>query len=1050
VIPLSVRLKGFLCYRDEQRLDLDSSSSLWLLSGLNGSGKSAIFDAMTYALFGHHRGGGQQALELINKDSDGLLVEFDFLLDGDSYRIKRTLKRTAKGGSSGTQQIFKNVTSGEGKAGRWHPIEGTESRRDGFDPWVRDHIGLTYDTFTSSVLLLQGRAEKLLDSKPEGRREVLASIVDLERYERLHRLADDARKRYQAQLETLTNRLAALPNVSPEELQSAEKRIEAAEAARTASRKEVERLQGLEFQARGWVELQNKLAQLTERHKQSQKLLSDAAAIEKTFARLRELRDVLPHVEVLLREKATMSQAEQKVRDLEIVRKKAAGDLAAKDNLLKQTRDKRTQMQGLITTEENRYRDVVKKLRDSTTLMEKLKQAERQEGDLARLDRELGDFPADLAERTTKARDNVDRLTALNQAVPLLTRLASRRDELRSTTEREKQVLDNQQVVRTRGEQAKADVERLKPLVESTARQLQEASDRATEARTLLQQARDHLKEITQLGGSKVCRHCGQELTAGHLKEENRRRKNAVNAAEEKSRTAQDAWQVARQEDQQLRDKLATAEQVREDARVEWRDCVNQVAQVRADARRLQEECGQLHGDLPEPYRARVSHSTPADWLAVAWPAEADLAALRRESAGLAAARQEWALFDQQLQRLGTLHAQRTSLLQTLTRVHGELPADRAGLREQHANLEVEEQTLQKNLEARRKDLLQIDADLDRLAREREQASDQVQKIAGQIRDQELTRQHAEQTVSRTHKLLPKVWQDDVDKVGLRAWSIWNQEKDELEKSGAEKRAQELEQARRSLATLLADRTALETQQLDFPEEAREGVEAIRARLTAARLEDKRCDDELAQARQHHALLLSHRRQREELEAEYLQVDGEHAHAKLLAELLGKDRLQLHLVRQAERQVVDYANAVLDRLSGGQLYLKLVGEANGEGASAKALELEAYNRTTGDKPINVAFLSGSQKFRVAVSLALGIGQYASRQHRPIESVIIDEGFGCLDRQGRQVMIQELQNLRSQMRCILLVSHQEEFADAFSNGYHFELEDGATRVRRIQK
>ena len=166
--------------------------------------------------------------------------------------------------------------------------------------------------------------------------------------------------------------------------------------------------------------------------------------------------------------------------------------------------------------------------------------------------------------------------------------------------------------------------------------------------------------------------------------------------------------------------------------------------------------------------------------------------------------------------------------------------------------------------------------------------------------------------------------------------------------------------------------------------------------------------------------------------------------------MLGRERLQLYLVRQAERQVVEYANAVLDRLSGGQLYLRLSGEANGEGASAKALDLEAFNRATGERPINVAFLSGSQKFRVAVSLALGIGQYASRQHRPIESVIIDEGFGCLDSQGRQVMIQELQNLRSQMRCILLVSHQEEFADAFNDGYQFKLENGATKVERIQR
>jgi hypothetical protein len=48
------------------------------------------------------------------------------------------------------------------------------------------------------------------------------------------------------------------------------------------------------------------------------------------------------------------------------------------------------------------------------------------------------------------------------------------------------------------------------------------------------------------------------------------------------------------------------------------------------------------------------------------------------------------------------------------------------------------------------------------------------------------------------------------------------------------------------------------------------------------------------------------------------------------------------------------------------------------------------------------------------------------------------------------MVQELQNLRGQLHCILLVSHQEEFADAFSDGYHFELNDGSTRVTRIQR
>src|SRR5438128_3996300 len=84
------------------------------------------------------------------------------------------------------------------------------------------------------------------------------------------------------------------------------------------------------------------------------------------------------------------------------------------------------------------------------------------------------------------------------------------------------------------------------------------------------------------------------------------------------------------------------------------------------------------------------------------------------------------------------------------------------------------------------------------------------------------------------------------------------------------------------------------------------------------------------------------REQRADLGGRYKAADAEHNRYKTLAELLGRDRLQRHLVRRAERQIVDYANSVLDRLSGGQLFLRLVGTEDGSGAD-KALDLEAYN-----------------------------------------------------------------------------------------------------------
>src|SRR5262249_34722469 len=214
MIPQRVKLSGFLSYKDEQEIRFDESP-LWMLSGTNGSGKSSIFDAVTFALFGHHRGGSQSAAELINKESNTLAVEFDFTIDKQLYRIKRTVRRRTNSIAS-TQQVLKHVPN-DITGGEWEPVPDTQLKAK-FDAWIKDKIGLDYETFTSSVLLPQGKSEKLLDSTPAGRAGVLARIVDLERYQKLHGKADDKRKDLKGQLEAIANQLSGLREVTEEEL----------------------------------------------------------------------------------------------------------------------------------------------------------------------------------------------------------------------------------------------------------------------------------------------------------------------------------------------------------------------------------------------------------------------------------------------------------------------------------------------------------------------------------------------------------------------------------------------------------------------------------------------------------------------------------------------------------------------------------------------------------------------------------------------------------------------------------------------------------------
>jgi DNA repair exonuclease SbcCD ATPase subunit len=468
------------------------------------------------------------------------------------------------------------------------------------------------------------------------------------------------------------------------------------------------------------------------------------------------------------------------------------------------------------------------------------------------------------------------------------------------------------------------------------------------------------------------------------------------------------------------------------------------------DAERCRDECGRAWRELNEPFRSRVATAPPDDWSATAWPGPDDLVALRREAEGLGAARRALREAQERQKRWLEVQAHAAATRNTVKEMEAELPRDVGALRRKHVSYETEQKALADGLKAAREEERSLATDADRLQKEREQLQRQRADREAKINGEKATAEACQKSVAAALKALSADWRGVAERAGLAEVHTLSAEREELEARRTEARFKELESARHGVESLRQQIAALEAEGEAVPAEARRALSEVQGLLREARRRQKDCDAAFLEARQERRKLADLQARREQLLAEVLEVDREFKVLAQLAELLGRDRLQLYLVRQAERQIVDHANAVLDRLSGGQLYLRLRGGEEGEAGAEHALELEAYNRTTGGQPINVAFLSGSQRFRVAVSLALGIGQYASRQHRPIESVIIDEGFGCLDRNGRQVMIQELQNLRGQLHCILLVSHQEEFADAFNDGYHFELNEGSTKVRRVQR
>ncbi len=181
MIPLKLQLRNFMCYRDPAPLDF-SGIQLACLAGDNGHGKSALLDAMTWALWGKAR--ARYDDELVSAGQQEMEVEFEFRLGDAHYRVirKRELARRSRG--SLDLQIKDN---GEFRSFTGSTQRETQSRIDSL-------LRMDYDTFINSALLLQGRADEFTVKPPAERKRILADILGLSVYDEYEQRAKDLAK----------------------------------------------------------------------------------------------------------------------------------------------------------------------------------------------------------------------------------------------------------------------------------------------------------------------------------------------------------------------------------------------------------------------------------------------------------------------------------------------------------------------------------------------------------------------------------------------------------------------------------------------------------------------------------------------------------------------------------------------------------------------------------------------------------------------------------------------------------------------------------------
>jgi len=196
MIPIQLRLKGFLSYREQAEVDF-TGFELACISGPNGAGKSSLLDAITWVLFGQAR---KRDETIINAASTAAEVIYIFSYEGSLYRIQRALAR----GKSTLLEFQIGELNGQQHT-EWRPL--TEKTVRETQARIEQILRLDYDTFVNASFFLQGKADQFTQQRPADRKRILASILGLDAWEVYQKRAAERRKGLEANLSTIVGRL---------------------------------------------------------------------------------------------------------------------------------------------------------------------------------------------------------------------------------------------------------------------------------------------------------------------------------------------------------------------------------------------------------------------------------------------------------------------------------------------------------------------------------------------------------------------------------------------------------------------------------------------------------------------------------------------------------------------------------------------------------------------------------------------------------------------------------------------------------------------------
>jgi exonuclease SbcC len=998
MIPVRLELKNFLSYGTEAPpLEFDHFE-VACLSGGNGEGKSALLDAMTWAVWGEARkssGRRKPDEELIRIGTRHMKVSFTFDLEGTRYRVVRSFSRSETGKTTSSDLEFQ-LKDAEGDS--YRPLTGSTQRET--QARIDDTLGLNYDTFINSAFLLQGRSDEFTQKSPSQRKEILTRILNLSRYEALE---DKARDHWRAAKER-EQRAAAEVDRLEDALEEVPEREETRDAVREEIKDQEETLSAL----------REKEKKLTQERADLEAKAREADSIQESIQALEDRID--DHVEEAESLGERIAEAEELLADEEAVT--AAYEehqaLVEERSALEQTRD--------------RHRTLRQKLDEKTTaLQERRSEVER------RLDRrkvEQNGFKESLdeCESTLQQRDDVEaklrNAQAARQQLQEQKRIRLHRDRLN-----ERKAEAREAIVGAR-RQLKGEIETLRAQIEEEGEALEQVEelDQRIESLQARKETRaalaDRLEKVEQKGKTlsqavqeqvgeleawrderereveelerfreldgEVCPTCGTELTDAHRQEVEATLRAHIEDLDAALQDARDRLQEKKDARAELRQTYQRLREQRDDL-----EGVEEALARAQEQRRVLEDTAEslaAHKERAEELTSRLESGTFAPSARRRWQAcKQQLAALAFDPDAFEALQNRASQLDRYTDRLQDIKkaaARRDEVARKIEEHNDEIEKLRSALEDGTVAEEVQEE-----IESVRDRLDELAFDPDRLQEVRER----LQELSD-APDRHNALQNARQN--------RKDWREQQARIQDRLADA-REEKAELEDKHAE-----LESDLEGKAELIEEQEVVS-----------ERVQAEEKTLSDLQQRLGKLDARLEQAEADREALDEAKEKREEAAAARQRY-------KHLRAAFGKHGIPSLIIEETLPDIEERANRILDRLTDGRMHVRLETlKEKKSGGTKETLEIIITDEHGVPRPYET--YSGGESFRVNFALRVALAQLlAERSGVRVRTLVIDEGFGTQDETGIERLVEAIQAIREDFARILVITHLERLKRAF--------------------